>query len=229
METGALPRALGAGGTGGTVVALGNLLVSAGNLGSSVWANVQLQQVKALLSGLQFLTGAALAASVAGVGVSVAGFALVLRRLEGVEKCIGAVRAETLNARLATERVERRVAARDWARTESICNAARRLGCGRTRRRSGKTSTGSWTWSSILEGPGGWSYWPPIFCDPRLHFRAGRVGLRGGMTLAAAQGADAAFAGGNGGGPRPRPGVPPVAQPDDVRPDPRRDRRRPVG
>lgn len=40
VETGALPRALGAGGTGGTVVALGNLLVSAGNLGSSVWADV---------------------------------------------------------------------------------------------------------------------------------------------------------------------------------------------
>ncbi len=42
----------------------GSMFLGSGTLASSVTANIQLEQVKNMLSGLQLLTGAALAASV---------------------------------------------------------------------------------------------------------------------------------------------------------------------
>ena len=87
------------------------MLLSVARLGSSVWANVQLEQVKSTLAALGMLNAATLAASVAGVGVSAAGFALVLRRLQGVERSLEGVHRDVLAGRRVAERVDLRMAA----------------------------------------------------------------------------------------------------------------------
>src|SRR5262245_11231182 len=100
------------------------LILSAGQLASSVVANVQLVQVKRILAGLQMLSAASLAVSAVGVGVSAAGFALVVQRLRQLETQIAGVRKDVLAARLSAERIEIRQATRDSARTESLlCRA----------------------------------------------------------------------------------------------------------
>ncbi|MBV8758735.1 MAG: hypothetical protein JO257_15720 [Deltaproteobacteria bacterium] len=62
---------------------------------SSVAANVQLEQIKGMLSTLQLVAGVGAAASILNLGVSVGGFALVLSRLKKLEK-----RLETLDAKV---------------------------------------------------------------------------------------------------------------------------------
>jgi hypothetical protein len=123
QETSLLPdlvhRSLAAG--GGWPV---SVILQAGQLVSTVTANVQLQKVKAMLSSLQLLTRASLAASVVGIGVSAAGFALVLHRLDLLEKHFDEqfadLRRETVAARVAVQRVGDLIATRDWARTKSL-------------------------------------------------------------------------------------------------------------
>lgn len=112
QETSLLPTTLGANPIG--------LLLSGGQLASSVVANYQLEQVKRMLSGLRVLTSASLAVSVVGVGVSVAGFALVMRRLRDLEGQVAGVGREVLAARLAAERAELRLETRDGSRAESL-------------------------------------------------------------------------------------------------------------
>src|SRR5262245_44186969 len=67
------------------------LVLTGARLASSIVANVQLEQVRRMLGGLRMLTGATLAVSAVGVGVSAAGFALVLRRLGHLERLVAEV------------------------------------------------------------------------------------------------------------------------------------------
>ncbi len=62
---------------------------------SSLAANVQLEQIKGMLSTLQVIAGVGAAAAILNLGVSVGGFALVLNRLKKLEK-----RFDTLDAKL---------------------------------------------------------------------------------------------------------------------------------
>jgi hypothetical protein len=73
-----------------------------------------------MLSALQMLNVTTLAASVAGVGVSVAGFALVLRRLQSVEQGIDHILQEIARTRRTAERLDIRMVARDRAKTEAL-------------------------------------------------------------------------------------------------------------
>jgi hypothetical protein len=100
------------------------LLLSAARLGSSVWANVQLQQVKDMLHTLGMLNAATLAASVVGIGVSSAGFALVLQRLQRVEHVLQAVHRDVREGRRFAERADLRLAASHRAVVDSLlCRA----------------------------------------------------------------------------------------------------------
>jgi hypothetical protein len=96
------------------------LFLSAGQLASSVAANIQLKQVKAMLSTLQLLSGATLAASVVGIGVSAAGFALVLHRLGNIEQAIKGVHQDVLDTRIAIERVDVQLATAHRSLMESL-------------------------------------------------------------------------------------------------------------
>ena len=76
-------------GSGGLETAMAGpvgMVMQAGKLVSSIAANVQLEQVKSALSTLQVVAGVGAAASVLNLGVSVAGFALVLHRLKAVQQ-----------------------------------------------------------------------------------------------------------------------------------------------
>jgi hypothetical protein len=71
QETGQLARALGG----------ANPITAVLQTASSLTANVQLEQVKSMLHTVQLLSGATLVTSLVGVGVSVAGFAIIAKRL----------------------------------------------------------------------------------------------------------------------------------------------------
>lgn len=55
---------------------------------SSVYSNVQLSQLRKMVEGLQMLQYANLGVAMAGIGVSVVGFAIVNKRLKGIEQSI---------------------------------------------------------------------------------------------------------------------------------------------
>lgn len=58
------------------------------NMASSVYGNVQLTQLKSLLSGMQAMQYATLGVAVAGIGVSIAGFALMNKKLNQLDERI---------------------------------------------------------------------------------------------------------------------------------------------
>lgn len=60
----------------------------AADLASSVYANVQLAQLKAMVSGLQLLGFTTMGVAAAGLGVSVVGFVLLNKRLKDIENSI---------------------------------------------------------------------------------------------------------------------------------------------
>ncbi len=97
-----------------------NPFVQAGQLTSSVAANVQLEQVKDMLGALQLMTGATLAVSAINLGVSVAGFVVMSRKLDklggqisGLEKGLSEVRGDI-------HQIDIRQRARDRAAIVSI-------------------------------------------------------------------------------------------------------------
>jgi uncharacterized Zn ribbon protein len=92
----------------------------AGELASSVAANFQLQQIKWVLEGLQLMSAATLAATAAGIGVSVAGFALIDRRLRTIEEALSTISDDLLRTRQAAERIERTAAFHDRSRLASL-------------------------------------------------------------------------------------------------------------
>jgi hypothetical protein len=107
QETRLLQQMLGgAVGTGGKPL---GLLLSVAQFSSSIWANVQLEQIKSMLITLGMLNAASLAASVAGIGVSAVGFAVVLKRLAGLERLVAGVQRDVLANRLVAERVDTRL------------------------------------------------------------------------------------------------------------------------
>lgn len=93
-----------------------SLLMNAGTLGSSVTANIQLEQVKSMLFGLQLLSGATLAASIAGIGVSVVGFTIVNRKLNMLSKKIEGMSQELTQVYETSQRTETRKIARDQSK-----------------------------------------------------------------------------------------------------------------
>lgn len=58
------------------------------NVASSAYANVQLHQLKKMVEGLQALQFATLGVGIAGIGVSVVGFALMNKKLNAIQKQI---------------------------------------------------------------------------------------------------------------------------------------------
>ena len=99
-------------------------MMSAGQLASGVVANVQLEQVRSLLAGLQMVIGATLAVSAASVGVSMAGFALVLKRLDQVRKDLAAVGKSVTKIDDMMKNVLTRIATRDWEMMNSLLHQA---------------------------------------------------------------------------------------------------------
>ena len=182
QETGLLQRLIS---TGGNPV---GLLLSAGQLASSVAANVQLEQVKAMLSGLQLLTGASLAASVVGVGVSAAGFALVLRRLGNLERGLAGVRREVLAARLAVERVDAQLETAQRALVESLLERAdeawvRSDAATVWRQLDGPLDQAQRYWRGLVGGRAGAS----ILLDQRFRLEEAVAAYEAALTLAAAR------------------------------------------
>jgi hypothetical protein len=68
-----------------------NPAASFGTIGSSVYSNIQLNQLTKLVEGLQVLQYATLGATVAGLGISVAGFAIMTRKLNTLQKSFDAL------------------------------------------------------------------------------------------------------------------------------------------
>jgi hypothetical protein len=182
QETGLLQRLVSTG------VSPAGLLLSVGQLTSSIVANVQLEQVKAMLSGLQLLTGASLAASVVGVGVSAAGFALVLRRLGNLERSLACVRREVLATRLAVERVDAQLAAAQRALVESLLERAEEAwvrfdAAAVWRQLDGPLDQAQRYWRGLVGGRAGGS----ILLDPRFTPEEAVAAYEATLTLAAAR------------------------------------------
>ncbi len=55
------------------------------NTASSVYGNIQLHQIQSMLGTMQTLQFANLAVSIAGIGVSVAGFTVIYKKIKGIE------------------------------------------------------------------------------------------------------------------------------------------------
>jgi len=161
-------------------------ILQAGQLVSSIGANIQLEQVKTMLLALKLMTGATLAASVAGIGVSAAGFALVLRRLGQLEHNLAGVQREVVAARLVAERIDIRIATHDWARIESLLTRGDEAWV---------RSDADKVWKD-LEGPLDQEqhYWrglvggqvaPSIFLDPHFTLEQAAAAYESALTLAA--------------------------------------------
>jgi hypothetical protein len=89
--------------------------VQAGQLASTFAANAQLEQVKNMLGTLQLMTGATLAVSAIGLGVSVAGFVVMSRRLDALGARIGGMEEVLKELRGDLYRIDVRQRARDRA------------------------------------------------------------------------------------------------------------------
>ena len=92
-----------------------NPFVQAGQLASTLAANAQLEQVKNMLGTLQLMTGATLAVSAIGLGVSVAGFVVMSRRLDALGARIGGMEEVLKELRGDLYRIDVRQRARDRA------------------------------------------------------------------------------------------------------------------
>ena len=97
-----------------------NPIVQAGQLASSLAANVQLEQVKKMLGALQIMTSANLAVSAIGLGVSVAGFIVVGRRLEQLRSSLERVEGRLATIDEAVARLDFRQRARERADVFSL-------------------------------------------------------------------------------------------------------------
>lgn len=97
-----------------------SLLMNAGTLASSVTANIQLEQVKSMLFGLQLLSGATLAASVAGIGVSVVGFTIVNRKLNLISEKLEGMNQKLNQASEIIKRLDIQQQARNQAQLSSL-------------------------------------------------------------------------------------------------------------
>jgi hypothetical protein len=181
QETSSWPNLLGTGGPGG-------LLLSAGQLASSVTANIQLEQVKSMLGTLQLLTGASLAASVVGVGVSAAGFALVLSRLRNLEHSLAGVRQDVLAGRLAAERVDVQLGTAHRAEMDSLLYRAEEAWVHSDAAKVWKQLEGPLDqaqryWRGLVGG----RYGPPLFLDARFSLEEAAAAYEAALVLAAAR------------------------------------------
>jgi hypothetical protein len=165
------------------------LLLSAGDLVSSITANVQLRHIQMTLSSLQMLSGATLAAATVGIGVNVAGFALVLKRLQDLEKSIAAVNRDVLVARALAGRVDAGLAAARRAAVESLLERGEE---------AWQRSDASDVWRQ-LDGPldevqrygralvDGGGPEPSVFHDPRFSLEEAVAAYEAVLVLAAAR------------------------------------------
>jgi hypothetical protein len=181
QETSWLPRTVGVGGPAGLILAGGNLI-------SSVAANVQLRRVRDMLVGLQMLNAATLAAAAVGVGVSAAGFALVLKRLERVEGAVAGVHRDVVAARLAAERVDVQLAAAQRALKESLLYRAeeawaRSDAADVWREVEGPLDQAQRYWRGLVGGAGA----PPLFLDGRFRLEEAVAAYEAVLVLAAAR------------------------------------------
>jgi hypothetical protein len=186
QETGLLQEAAQAAiSSGGSRI---GLLLSAARLGSSVWANVQLEQVKSMLSRLSMLNAATLAASVVGVGVSAAGFALVLQRLRQLERSIAGVHEDVKAGRLAAERVDIQFTTGSRARLESLLYLAeeawvRSDAAEVWRELASHLDPAQRYWRGLVSGLTA----PSIFIDSHFSLEEAAVAYEAALALAAAR------------------------------------------
>jgi hypothetical protein len=174
-----LPTAAGGGKVG--------ILMAAGRIASSLaTTNRRLQQIQHALSALQMLTGASLAASVIGIGVSIAGFAMVLRRLELLDQGLADLQRQAVAARLAAEKVGDLIATHDQARTEHLLQRAEEAWLRSDaesvwREVDGPLDQEQRYWRALLGG----QVAPSIFHDPRFTLDQAVAAYELVLTLAA--------------------------------------------
>jgi hypothetical protein len=165
------------------------LLLSAGDLVSSITANVQLRHIQMALSSLQMLSGATLATAAVGIGVNVAGFALVLQRLKDLEKGIAAVNHDVLAARALAGRVDVRLAAVSRAVVESLLERGeeawkRRDAINVWRQLDGPLDEVQRYGRALVDGGGPE---PSVFRDPRFSLEEAVAAYESVLVLAAAR------------------------------------------
>lgn len=180
QETGQLPIMLSPNPAG--------LILSAGQLVSSLVSNYQLHRIKEMLVGLQMLTAASLAVSAVGIGVSVAGFALVVQRLKQLERQVAGVGQEVLAARLAVERIEVRQGTRDSSRAESLLYRAEEAWHRSEPRHVWRDLEGPLDeeqryWRGLVGGTLG----PSVFFDSRFSLEQAAAAYESVLTLATAR------------------------------------------
>jgi len=181
QETSFLPDAFGAGNPVG-------LILWAGRLASSIAANVQLEQVKSMLSTLQLLNMASLAASVVGIGVSAAGFSLVLQRVRNVEQRIVGLHQDVSAGRRAAERVDVRFATANQAEIDNLLSRAEEAWVRSDavevwKRLEGRLDEAQQYWRCLVAGRVGKS----IFLDPNFTLEEAMAGYEAILILAAAR------------------------------------------
>jgi hypothetical protein len=126
--------------------------------------------------------------SLAGVGVSAAGFALVLRRLGQLEQAVAGARAEALAARLAAERADVRLAAAQRALTDSLLYRAeeafsRSDAAAVWRELDGPLDQAQRYWRVLVGGGVG----APLLLDPRFTLQEAAAAHEAVLALAAAR------------------------------------------
>jgi hypothetical protein len=180
QETGRFQRTVGTGGPGGVIL-------SAGQLASSIYANVQLSQMKSMLAALQMLNVASLAASAVGIGVNVAGFALVLGRLDQIDKGIDAAAQEVRLTRKVAERIDVLVATRDRAKMEALLQEGEDAWLRSDpvqvwKELEGPLFAEQVYWQALLMGKAS----PPLFRDPRFTLEEAVAAYETVLVLASA-------------------------------------------
>ncbi|MCK5795902.1 MAG: hypothetical protein KAI47_01880 [Deltaproteobacteria bacterium] len=102
----------------------GNPVTAVVTAASSLGANIQLEQVKSMLGTVQLLSGATLVSSLVGIGVSVAGFVMISRRLGKMADTLRDIGEQTLDIKNATTRIETRQEAHDISQVQALLGRA---------------------------------------------------------------------------------------------------------
>lgn len=101
-----------------------SMITEGGKLVSAVGQNIQLEQVKSSLSTLKLMSSATLGASLVGIGVSVAGFAMLNSKVNQVNARLASVSEDALETRITADQIARRQGARDRAPLSAMLHEA---------------------------------------------------------------------------------------------------------
>lgn len=116
----AIESALQVGAAGAVVHPFIGVAIDLAEVASAIASNVQLEQVKWLLKGVGMLNAATLGASLVGVGVSVAGFEMVRRRLDRLQDSIDGLKGAIAETDRKVDVVSSMIAAKNWAGFDAL-------------------------------------------------------------------------------------------------------------